>query len=50
MFTAVPDAGSDNKTDVFATGGDDKFYLYSNISGSGVAVGTSGWLDFQALS
>ncbi|WP_203686333.1 hypothetical protein [Streptomyces sp. SID14515] len=50
LFTAVPDAGSDNKTDVFATGGDDKFYLYSNISGSGVAVGTSGWLDFQSLS
>ncbi|SNB89345.1 hypothetical protein SAMN02745831_05636 [Streptomyces sp. PgraA7] len=50
LVTAVPDAGSDNKTDVFATGGDDKFYLYPNISGSGVAVGTSGWLDFQALS
>ncbi|CAM5672821.1 hypothetical protein [Streptomyces badius] len=50
LVTAVPDAGSDNKTDVFATGGDDKFYLYPNISGSGVAVGTQGWLDFQALS
>ncbi|MFJ6148235.1 FG-GAP-like repeat-containing protein [Streptomyces anulatus] len=50
LLTAFPDAGSDGKADIFATGGDDKLYLYSNLSGSGVAVGTSGWLDFQALS
>ncbi|MFJ9106449.1 VCBS repeat-containing protein [Streptomyces sp. NPDC102283] len=49
LVTAFPDAGSDGKVDVFATG-DDKLYLYPNISGSGVVVGTSGWLDFQALS
>lgn len=50
LLTAFPDAGSDKKADIFATGGDDKLYLYSNLSGSGVAVGSSGWLDFQALS
>ncbi|MER7696583.1 FG-GAP-like repeat-containing protein [Streptomyces sp. NPDC096095] len=50
LITAVPDANSDNNVDIFATGGDDKFYLYPNISGSGIAVGSSGWLDFQALS
>ncbi|WP_274031968.1 VCBS repeat-containing protein [Streptomyces sp. MMBL 11-1] len=50
LVTAFPDASSDGKADIFATGGDDKLYLYPNLSGSGVAVGTSGWLDFQALS
>ncbi|MFF8505603.1 VCBS repeat-containing protein [Streptomyces anulatus] len=50
LITAFPDAGSDGKADVFATGGDDKLYVYPSISGKGVAVGTSGWLDFQALS
>nr|WP_202547257.1 VCBS repeat-containing protein [Streptomyces sp. SID2119] len=50
LLTAFPDAGSDKKADIFATGGDDKLYLYSNLSGSGVAVGSSGWLDFRALS
>ncbi|GGX74376.1 hypothetical protein GCM10010298_44160 [Streptomyces microflavus] len=50
LITAVPDAGSDNKADIFATGSDDKLYLYHNLSGSGVAIGSSGWLDFQAIS
>ncbi|MFS0692853.1 FG-GAP repeat domain-containing protein [Streptomyces nitrosporeus] len=50
LYTAFPDVGSDNKADIFATGGDGKLYLYPNISGSGVVVGTSGWLDFQAIS
>ncbi|WP_239076522.1 VCBS repeat-containing protein [Streptomyces sp. SID9913] len=50
LVTAFPDADSDNKADVIATGGDGKLYLYPNISGSGLAVGTSGWLDFQAMS
>ncbi|MFE7517843.1 FG-GAP repeat domain-containing protein [Streptomyces halstedii] len=50
LFTAFPDAGSDNKADIFATGSDDKLYLYSNLSGTGVVVGTSGWGNFQAIS
>ncbi|MFI1592140.1 FG-GAP repeat domain-containing protein [Streptomyces halstedii] len=50
LLTAFPDAGSDNRADIFATGSDDKLYLYSDLSGTGVVVGTSGWLDFQALS
>ncbi|CAM5740041.1 hypothetical protein SMICM304S_07513 [Streptomyces microflavus] len=51
LITAVPDAGSDGyKADIFATGSDDKLYLYHNLSGSGVAIGSSGWLDSQAIS
>lgn len=50
LLTAFPDAGSDNKADIFATGSDDKLYVYPNLAGSGVIVGTSGWLDFQAIS
>ncbi|MFE9241614.1 VCBS repeat-containing protein [Streptomyces sp. NPDC007007] len=50
LVTAFPDAGSDGKADIFATGGDDKLWLYSNLSGRGVAVGSSGWLNFQDLS
>ncbi|MFD6280616.1 VCBS repeat-containing protein [Streptomyces sp. NPDC060209] len=50
LLTAFPDAGSDNKADIFATGEDGKLYVYPNLSGTGVAVGTSGWLDFQALN
>lgn len=50
LLTAVPDADSDNTADIFATGGDDKLYFYPNLSGSGVAVGSSGWLDFRAIS
>ncbi|PCG81894.1 hypothetical protein CIB93_33010 [Streptomyces sp. WZ.A104] len=50
LLTAFPDAGSDGRADIFATGSDDKLYAHSNLSGRGVAVGDSGWLDFQALS
>ncbi len=50
LLTAFPDAGTDNKADIFATGSDDKLYLYSNLSGSGLAVGTSGWGNFQTIS
>ncbi|MER5982260.1 hypothetical protein [Streptomyces sp. NPDC001787] len=50
LLTAVPDAGSDNKADIWTTGGDGSLYLYPNLSGSGVVVGTDGWLDFQAIS
>ncbi|MFE3941298.1 FG-GAP repeat domain-containing protein [Streptomyces sp. NPDC059118] len=50
LFTAVPDANGDAKSDVWATGGDAQLYFYPNISGSGVAVGTSGWNNFQALN
>ncbi|MFF9569881.1 FG-GAP repeat domain-containing protein [Streptomyces sp. NPDC014685] len=50
LTTAVPDADGDAKTDIWATGGDARLYFYPNISGSGVAVGTSGWQNFQALS
>ncbi|MFG3406899.1 VCBS repeat-containing protein [Streptomyces sp. NPDC048142] len=50
LLTAFPDAGSDNRADAFATGSDGKLYVYPNLSGSGVAVGAGGWLDFQALS
>ncbi|MFJ1589781.1 VCBS repeat-containing protein [Kitasatospora albolonga] len=50
LLTAFPDIGSDKKADILATGGDDKLYLYPNLSGGGVAVGSSGWLDFRALS
>ncbi|MFE7056086.1 MULTISPECIES: FG-GAP-like repeat-containing protein [Streptomyces] len=50
LLTAFPDAGTDNKADIFATGSDGKLYLYSNLSGSGVAVGMSGWGNFQAIS
>ncbi|MFF1644200.1 hypothetical protein [Streptomyces sp. NPDC058240] len=50
LITAVPDADGDAKADVWATGGNDQFYFYPNISGSGVAVGTAGSLGFQTLS
>lgn len=50
LITAVPDAGSDNKADIFATGSDDKLYLYPNLAGSGVVLGSGGWLDFQTIS
>lgn len=50
LLTAFPDAGTDNKADIFATGEDGKLYVYPNLSGSGVIVGTSGWLDFQAIN
>ncbi|MEV8454688.1 FG-GAP-like repeat-containing protein [Streptomyces sp. NPDC052095] len=50
LLTAVPDADGDGKADVWATGGTDQLYFYPNISGSGVSVGTAGWLGFQALS
>lgn len=50
LLTAFPDAGSDKKADIFATGSDGKLYFYANLTGSGVAVGSSGWLAFQALS
>ncbi|MEV5687468.1 VCBS repeat-containing protein [Streptomyces sp. NPDC052164] len=50
LLTAVPDAGSDNRADIWTTGGDGKLYVYPNLSGSGVVVGTDGWLDFQAIS
>ncbi|WNF31500.1 hypothetical protein RI138_18665 [Streptomyces sp. C11-1] len=50
LANAFPDAGSDGRADIFATGSDDKLYAHSNLSSRGVAVGNSGWLDFQALS
>ncbi|MFE9127278.1 FG-GAP-like repeat-containing protein [Streptomyces sp. NPDC007148] len=50
LYTAVPDGGIDGRADIWATGSDGKLYLYSNLSGSGVAVGTSGWQNFQAIS
>lgn len=50
LFTAVPDAGSDGKADIFATGSDGNLHYHSNLSGSGVVVGTGGWLDFRSLS
>ncbi|MFF3788011.1 hypothetical protein [Streptomyces sp. NPDC001933] len=50
LFTAVPDANGDAKTDLWATGGDAQLYFYPNISGSEVIVGTSGWNDFQTLN
>lgn len=46
----MPDAGSDGKADIFATGSDGNLHYHSNLSGSGVVVGTGGWLDFRALS
>ncbi|MFJ9638579.1 VCBS repeat-containing protein [Streptomyces sp. NPDC101178] len=49
LLTAFPDAGSDKKADIFATGSDGKLYFHSNLTGSGVAVGSSGWLGFQSL-
>ncbi|HBF83658.1 MAG TPA: hypothetical protein DD420_28160, partial [Streptomyces sp.] len=50
LLTAFPDAGTDNKADIFATGSDSNLYLYSNLSGTGVIVGTGGWGNFQAIS
>ncbi|WP_107403019.1 VCBS repeat-containing protein [Streptomyces nanshensis] len=50
LFTAVPDAGSDGKAGIFATGSDGNLHYHSNLSGSGVVVGTGGWLDFRSLS
>ncbi|MFJ3301120.1 hypothetical protein ACIRP4_05230 [Streptomyces bacillaris] len=50
LLTAVPDAGTDGKADIFATGSDGNLHYHSNLSGSGVVVGTGGWLDFRSLS
>lgn len=50
LITAVPDAGLDGKADIWATGSDDQLYVYSNLSGHGVAVGSSGWLTFQSIT
>ncbi|MEU2432917.1 FG-GAP-like repeat-containing protein [Streptomyces sp. NPDC007861] len=50
LYTAVPDGGTDGKADIWATGSDTKLYLYSNLTGSGVTIGTGGWQNFQTIN
>ncbi|MFD4374322.1 FG-GAP repeat domain-containing protein [Streptomyces sp. NPDC058486] len=50
LFTAVPDANGDGKSDLWATSGDGKLLFYSNPAGVGTVVGNGGWSEFQSLS
>ncbi|MEU3401362.1 FG-GAP repeat domain-containing protein [Streptomyces filamentosus] len=50
LFTAVPDANGDGKSDLWATSGDGKLHFYSDPAGGGTVVGNGGWSEFQYLS
>ncbi|MFF7205329.1 VCBS repeat-containing protein [Streptomyces sp. NPDC008141] len=50
LFTATADTATEGKTDLWATGSDDKLYAYPDFRGPGTAVGTGGWSAFQAIN
>ncbi|MFJ6011267.1 FG-GAP repeat domain-containing protein [Streptomyces sp. NPDC092952] len=50
LIAAAPGAAGDSGAGLWATGSDDLLRFHPNTSGSGVVVGATGWLGFQALS
>ncbi|MGW3087486.1 FG-GAP repeat domain-containing protein [Streptomyces sp. NPDC001108] len=50
LIAAAPGGAGDSGAGLWATGSDDLLRFHPNISGSGVSVGTTGWLGLQALS
>lgn len=50
LLTAVPDTNGDAKPDLWATTAEGTLSFYSNSTGAGTMVGSSGWTPFQQLS